>query len=124
MAVTPRDKPLTPSESIVAEANGTVIVTDARGRAITIKRLNALDRMRMFEAIGADNCANPTYLGYAGLAYMVVDIDGDRVTIPRTKLQFEALIGRLEDDGLNAIATGAVEHFGVKESEDTDLKNE
>lgn len=99
------------SADIINAANQTVTVTDSRGRAIGIKRLNALDRMRLFETIGGANANNEAYLGYATLAYHAVSIDGEHVSRPSSKLQLEGLVSRLDDDGIQAIALAVAEHF-------------
>lgn len=101
----------TPSSAIIAAANTTVTITDAQGRNITIKRIGALDRLKMFEVIGSANAGNEAYLGYAALAFHVTAIDGDPIIRPTSKLQLEALVQRLDDDGLQAVAMGVATHF-------------
>jgi hypothetical protein len=86
-------------------------VTDKTGRTIHIKKMNALDRMRLAEAVGADNAKNEVYFGYASLAMHVTEIEGDPIIQPRTKLALEGLVQRLGDDGLEAVALGVAEHF-------------
>lgn len=100
-----------PSEEIIKSAKKTVIVEDAGGRKIEIRKVKTLDRMRLLEIIGADNSENNRYLGLAMLAYSVVSIDGDSVTRPGTKLALEAIVQRLDDDGFDAVSQGVVEHF-------------
>jgi hypothetical protein len=93
----------TPSQAIKAAAAKTVDVTDSRGRVISIGTLNALEKLRMFEVVGAENAANQAYLGYATLAFLVNAIDGVPVARPTAKRELEALVARLDDDGLNAV---------------------
>ncbi|MDA8231701.1 MAG: hypothetical protein M0006_10215 [Magnetospirillum sp.] len=107
-----------PSETIIQAANAVATVTDATGRSISIKRMNALDRLRMFEAVGSENVKNEAYLGYATLAFHVASIDGDSILKPANKLQLEGLIQRLGDDGLSAVALGIGEHFTAGTSGD------
>jgi hypothetical protein len=97
----------TPSEAIIKAANATEDVKDASGRVLTLKKLTALDRMRLFEVVGAENVKNDYYLGYATLAFQVVAIDGVDVARPTSKLALEGLVQRLGDDGINAIAANA-----------------
>jgi len=94
----------TPSQEIIAASNATEDLKDALGRAIQIKRLNALDRMRLFEIVGADNVRNDYYLGYATLAFQVVKIDGENIPRPNSKIALEGLVQRLGDDGITAVA--------------------
>src|ERR1700712_442980 len=93
----------TPSETIVKAAGQPQTRTDAAGRIIGIKKMQALDRLKMFEVVGAENARNEPYLGYAALAFHVSSIDGEPVNRPTNKIQLEALIQRLGDDGMNAV---------------------
>jgi hypothetical protein len=77
---------------------------DASGRDLIVRRLSALDRLRIFKAIGPTLADNPPYLGMAMLAYSVCEIEGVPVPSPVNEPQFEALVQRLGDDGMNAIA--------------------
>ena len=77
--------------------------TDARARALTIKTPTALDRLRLFKAVGPVLAENPRYVGYATLAMAVTSIDGVPIPPPATEAQLEALVERLGDDGLVAV---------------------
>ncbi len=103
----------TPSQSIVKAANTSEAVTDARGRSIGIKKMGPLDRLRFFELIGAENSKNEQYVGYAALAYMVVSIDGEAVIRPTSKAHLEALVNRLDEDGMDAVAVHLSEQVDV-----------
>jgi hypothetical protein len=103
----------TPTEAVVKAANETVTVIDARGRKIEIRKMRTLDRMRLFEVVGSDNAKNEQYFGYAALAWSVVSIDGEPIGRLTTKMQIEAVVQRLDDDGFLAVATGMSNHFLV-----------
>ena len=77
--------------------------TDARGRALSIKPPTALDRLRLFKAVGPVLAENPRYVGYATLAMAVTAIDGVPVPPPANEAQVEALVERLGDEGLVAV---------------------
>ena len=113
----------TPSEAVVKAANEIITVADARGRQIGVRKIGALDRMRLFECAGAENSKNEPYMGYAALAYSVASIDGEPVAKPTKLMHLEALVQRLDDDGLNAVA----QHFAslAEDSQDAEalLKN-
>ena len=111
----------TPSEAIVKAANQTASVTDARGRVITFRAFNALERIKFFEAVGAENSKNQEYVGLAALAAVVRSIDGDAIPRPANKAQIEALVGRLDDDGLTAV--GLELQKQAEQPEDDALKN-
>ena len=104
----------TPSEEIVRAARRPSEVEDANGRKIGIRKMGALDRLKMFEVIGPENSKNEPYLGYAALAFHVGSIDGDPVSRPATKLQLEGLIQRLGDEGMEAVGEAVQEMFAPK----------
>jgi hypothetical protein len=93
-----------PSASIIAAAAAVQTVTDADGRRLTLRRLTALDRLRLFKAAGPLLAQNQPWLGMAVLASSVAAIDDVPVPPPVNELQIEAMIGRLGDAGTAAIA--------------------
>jgi hypothetical protein len=95
---------MTPSQTIVREAVKTVTVIDVSGRRLTLRRLTALDTLRLFKAAGPVLSQNEPWLSMAGLAFSVLEIDGIPVPPPATEPQIESLIDRLGDEGLAAIA--------------------
>jgi hypothetical protein len=94
----------TPSKQIVSEADARTTICDETGRSIELRRLGALDRLRLFKAIGAELAENTPYLGMAMLAASVTGIDGVPVPPPVTEGQLETLVQRLGDSGIEAIA--------------------
>ena len=108
----------TPSEQIVKAANFTDTITDPVGRALAVRRLNALDKLRMLEVVGPENSRNEAFLGIATVACHVTAIDGDPVAFPRTRGQLDALVQRLDDHGIAAVASALAERFGITESQD------
>ena len=93
----------TPTRQIVAAANERLTVTDATGRVIELQRPNALDRLRLFKAVGPVLAEHDRYLGLAILAACVTAIDGVPVPPVATENQIEALVQRLDDPGLTAV---------------------
>jgi hypothetical protein len=96
---------MTPSKTIVQAALETLSGLDKRGRKLLLRRLTALDTLRLFKAAGPVLAQNGPWLSMAGLAFSVLEIDGVPVPPPTTEPQIESLIDRLGDDGLAAIAT-------------------
>ncbi len=94
----------TPSERIVAASDRTLLARDAEGRELSLRRPDALDRLRLFKALGAELSLNTPYLGMALLAFSVTAIDGVPVPPPTTESQLEALVRRLGDGGISAVA--------------------
>lgn len=94
----------TPSARLVAAAQAAPTVTDARGRVLALRKLNALDKLRLFKAAGPVLAQNQPWLGMAVLACSVAAIDDVPVPAPVTEGQIETLVSRLGDQGLAVIA--------------------
>lgn len=95
---------MTPSQSIILTAHASHVVTDRRGRRLTVRPLTALDTLRLLKAAGPSLAQNEAWLAMAGLVFCISDIDGVPVPAPTTESQIEALVDRLGEDGLAAIA--------------------
>lgn len=96
---------MSPSAAIVAAADARATVTDSQGRTIEVRRLSALERLRLFKAAGPELSQNAPWLGMAVLASSVTAIDGIPVPPPVTEQQIEALVARLGDIGISAVAS-------------------
>lgn len=106
----------TPSAQAVAKAAVEASVTDARGRAIVLKKPGILAQYRLIEALG-DSAKNEVYMGMVLPLIFVASIDGDQVFMPNTKREVEALISLLDEDGVSAVVNGVQEHFGQSDPE-------
>ena len=95
-----------PSERIVAEAQAPLTIVDAQGRKLEFRRPSALDRLRLFKALGPGLSDNTRYVGYAMLAYCVSAIDDVPIPAPASEAQVEMLVNRLGDAGLEAVGEG------------------
>ena len=94
---------MSPAARIVAEAAAPFAAVAADGRRLTLRRMNVLDRLRLFKAVGGELAANEAYLGVAFLACAVSAIDDVPVPVPANEAQVEALVGRLGDAGIAAV---------------------
>ena len=94
---------MTPTQAFIAAALDEREITDATGRRLTIHRLTALDRLRLFKAVPPNLAYNERYLGQAGLAFAVTAIDGIPIPQPTNEPQIEAAVERLGNAGINAI---------------------
>ncbi len=90
--------------TVIDERHATV--TDTAGRTIKVRRLSALDRVRLFRAMGATDSENRLLQSYGATAAAVVEIDGRAVIFPQSNIQLDALIGRLDEHGLAAAIEG------------------
>ena len=77
---------------------------DSSGRTLSLKRLGALERLRRFEAAGAELSRNDRWLGMAALACTVTAIDGVPYPFPGSKQAVEAMVQRLGTAGATAVA--------------------
>lgn len=93
---------MTPVEKIVRDASRVDEVRDALGRRLGLRRLTALDRLRLFKAVGSGLAENAAYLGMGMVAISVTSIDDVPVPTPASEAQLEALIAKLGDEGLEA----------------------
>jgi hypothetical protein len=106
----------TPSAAVIKDANRIVFVTDERGRKLGVKRAGgALANFRLCRLLGQD-AANRALMTYALLITAVVSINGDPVPFPTTMLQLEALIDRVDSDGMRASERAQFDEFGVARS--------
>jgi hypothetical protein len=95
----------TPSARLIAAAQAAPEARDAEGRVLTLRRLTALDKLRLFKAAGPALSANQHWIGMAVLACSVTAIDGVPVPAPATEAQIEQLVARLGDAGIAAVAS-------------------
>ena len=95
---------MTPSATIVAQATEVRSIVDSMGRRLALRNLTALDKLRIFKAAGPDLSLNQPWLAMAILASSVTAIDDIPIPSPATETQIEALVGRLGDSGIEAIA--------------------
>lgn len=96
-------------------------VTDAKGRVLTLKRPGVLAQFRLVEALG-ESAKNETYLGMVTPLLFLSAIDGDKVPPPAKKAEIEALIQRLDEDGVSAVMSGVLVNF-VQEGAGEQVKN-
>ena len=62
--------------------------------------------MRLFRAMGSVHAENRMAAAYASAAAAVTELDGMPVVFPISELQLDALVGRLDEDGLEAVVNG------------------
>jgi hypothetical protein len=107
----------TPTETIAKIAD-TASHLDAKGRLITVNRLNALQFYRLAKAM-AENSTNPAAMDLAIIVSSVKKIDATDIAMPSTEREVEFLIQQLDFDGI-AAAGEALKKLGKTDSEDID----
>lgn len=95
---------VSPSEQVLASANEMWTTLDGLGRRLTLRKINALDRLRLFKTLGPTLAQNSPYLGMAMLAVAVTTIDDIPIPPPVTESQLEGLVARLGNEGIAAVA--------------------
>jgi hypothetical protein len=93
-----------PASSILTASASEQVATTADGTRLTLRRLNALDKLRLFKAAGPILAQNEPWLGMALLASSVIAIDDVPVPLPATEHQIEAMVARLGDAGIATVA--------------------
>jgi hypothetical protein len=109
---------VSPSAALIGASRQPVVVTDALGRKITIRKLSLLDNLRLMEGMGPALAGNRPYMAHVEYLASVVSIDGSAEPIMTTKIQVEALAQRLDNDGLDAVVEGYNKNFAKQESGD------
>ena len=100
-----QQQPETPRQKVVRAGQSTTEVIDALGRKLLIKNnLDAITKMRLFQAAGRENCDNQQYIGMAALALAVTAIDGKPMRVPETRMQLEAYVAEVANEGIEAAA--------------------
>lgn len=112
---TSKDEDLSP----LAEESGSV--TDARGRVIKIRELDAVQEARVFCAAGADDAVNMPYMNmYVFPAAKVEEIDGEKYAVPTNKLQINGMLSVLGKAGLNAVQEFMFQQIGEENATQLD----
>ena len=114
----------TPSQQIVAKAASETVITDGRGRSIRLKKPGALAQFRLIEVLG-DTAKNEVYVSMVMPLIFVTEIDGEAIFPPTRKSEVEAMIQRLDEDGISAVQAAVMQNFGNSnpEADKAALKN-
>jgi hypothetical protein len=91
-------------QRIVAAAEAAPVITDKEGRRITLRRIGALEKLRLFKALGPQLAQNEPYLAIALLAFAVAAIEDVPLPSPANEAQIEMVVQKLGESGLAAVA--------------------
>ena len=105
---------MSPSDRIVQQALQPILLVDATGRRLLVRRPTALDTLRLLKAAGPVLAQNESWLGMAGLVFCVIEIDSVPVPTPTTEQQIEGLVERLGEEGLATIARSLEQDWPVE----------
>lgn len=79
------------------------VITDAKGRKFTTRKINVLEQVRLLRAIGAEQSNNQPYVNIVMMAASVASIDDVPCPIPTNERQIDGAIGRIGDEGFAAL---------------------
>jgi hypothetical protein len=100
-------EPVAPKPKLNIVDDRTATIRTSAGRHLTIKRLSVVEKMRLAKALG-EHSGNDSYSNFAVVAAAVREIDSVPVPFPMTNLQLEAIVQRLDDDGMEAAPEGLI----------------
>ncbi len=100
------------SGAMTAEVKSEHQVTDAKGRVLTLRKPNVLAQYRLVKMLG-DSARNAAYMAMVTPLTYLAAIDGEPVMPPSTERELDALIQRLDDEGVMAIMDGLSANFVV-----------
>jgi hypothetical protein len=112
--VTIRDRP---TDHLIRDALKETVVSDARGRRIRLTRPSALAQYKIVQVMGGDSSSNATYVQMVLPLLFVSAIDDDPVFFPAKAIEIDALIQRLDEDGIAAVMKGVSENFAKEDPE-------
>lgn len=79
------------------------IITDSRGRRITIRKVGVLETLRLYKALGPSLSINGAYMSAASIAAGAAMIDEVPMPFPSSEAGVELLLERLGDEGVAAL---------------------
>jgi hypothetical protein len=105
-----------PSEDVVRTSVQPANVVDAKGRKITLQKPGVLAQYRLVEMLG-ESASNQTFMNMVLPLLFVAAIDDEPVHRFTKRSELDALIQRLEDDGIGAVMEGVLKAFGPQDPE-------
>ncbi|MGB8842437.1 MAG: hypothetical protein WCC64_15360 [Aliidongia sp.] len=94
----------------IADKARVVTFTDSFGRVIELKKLSVSKRLRLLDLLGTK--PSNQLLNYATAAAGIISINGESVgTNPTTRLMLDALLDRLDEQGVAEVFVRYAEEF-------------
>lgn len=94
-------------------------VKDKLGRSIILRKPDIMDRFFLLRAMGAD-ASNSSLVGMMMPTIYVAAIDGAPFPTPRTALECEAALKRMNDEGWESVTKEINRYFSEIENEALD----
>lgn len=107
--------PESASQVLIKEAAKEIFLApDPRGRVFGIRKPGVLAQFRLVE-IMEDTAKNEVYMNMLTPIVFCTSIDGEPIPFPNSKREVEALIQRIDEDGMVHLAAGLKTHFGPQD---------
>jgi hypothetical protein len=74
------------------------VLTDAKGRKLTLRTLTLLEQTRVLRAIGPAQASNEPYVQTVIAMCMIADIDGVPVLLPTNERQIDGMLDRIGNE--------------------------
>lgn len=107
----------TPTEQILKEKNKIITISDSRGRKIKLKKPNILHTFNLVRMVGGDDALNQAYMSMILPLLYITEID-DLPVFLSNKSELDALIQRLDDEGIAAVNNAVIENFIEKPADE------
>ncbi len=113
-----------PAADLVAKAVQEHTVTDNLGRDIVLRKPGVLAQYNIVKIVGQAS-SNEVYMAMVMPLIYVASINGEKVPTPKSQLEIDALIQRLDEEGIEAVMKGVEENFTPQDKEKTkeEIKN-
>lgn len=117
--------PETPSQQLVRKASEEFATDDSRGRRLTLRKPGIMAQYDLVAMVGPTRAQNQVWMAMVMPVLYVTMIDGVRVPTPTTYREVQALLERLDEDGIEAVSLAIQSHYGLgdPEAERDSLKN-
>ncbi|HDR9003054.1 hypothetical protein [Burkholderia vietnamiensis] len=103
----------TPSQQLIKKADASVTIDTPNGLQVTLRKPGVLSQFRLVKMLG-EAAKNQVYVGMVLPITYITGIDGKPVNYPNNEREIEALITRLDEDGVTAVMQAVDEHFGAQ----------
>jgi hypothetical protein len=107
----------TPSQQLIKKADASVTIDTPNGLQVTLRKPGVLSQFRLVKMLG-EAAKNQVYVGMVLPITYITGIDGKPVNYPNNEREIEALITRLDEDGVTAVMKAVDEHFGAQSKPD------
>ena len=99
------DAPVTETTAETPEVASDNVITDMKGRKITLRTLSVIEEMRLLKMLGE---YNSSYYNFCAQVARVAAIDGNVIPVPNSEREVEAVAGRLGKEGVAALMSSLV----------------